>query len=55
MARKSIGKPRFYADVLQYIKAMGYAEDWTSGYKQLDPTSKYQYTANSISSLDFRA
>ena len=53
MARKSIGKPRFYADVLQYIKAMGYAEDWDSGYQQLDPTSRNQYTANAISTLDF--
>ena len=24
MARRSIGKPRFYADILQYLKALGY-------------------------------
>ena len=26
MAKRTIGKPRFYADVLQYLKALGYHE-----------------------------
>ena len=44
MARKTLGKPRFYADVLQYLKALGYyagsdsPELWT-----LDPTNNTEY------------
>ena len=44
MARKTLGKPRFYADILQYLKALGYydgsdtPELWT-----LDPTNNNQY------------
>ena len=29
MARRSIGKPRFYADILQYLKALGYYDGST--------------------------
>tara|TARA_R100001463_G_scaffold14310_1_gene37696 strand:+ start:2019 stop:3020 length:1002 start_codon:yes stop_codon:yes gene_type:complete len=45
MARKTLGKPRFYADILQYLKALGYydvsnnPELWT-----LDPTNDTKQT-----------
>jgi hypothetical protein len=44
MARRTIGKPRFYADVLQYLKVLGYHESndnpelWN-----LDPTNNNEY------------
>ena len=45
MARRTIGKPRFYADVLQYLKVLGYHESndnpelWN-----LDPTNNNEYS-----------
>ena len=44
MARRTIGKPRFYADVLQYLKVLGYHQSndnpelWN-----LDPTNNNEY------------
>ena len=45
MARRTIGKPRFYADVLQYLKVLGYHQSndnpelWN-----LDPTNNNEYS-----------
>ena len=49
MARKTLGKPRFYADILQYLKALGYyagsdsPELWT-----LDPTNNTEYASGDV-------
>tara|TARA_R100001594_G_scaffold62204_1_gene96494 strand:+ start:11161 stop:12279 length:1119 start_codon:yes stop_codon:yes gene_type:complete len=44
MARRSIGKPRFYADILQYIKALGYykGSDFQLGDNAYNNTNHFE-------------
>ena len=55
MARKTLGKPRFYADILQYLKALGYydgsdtPELWT-----LDPTNSTKPTVEPFNMSAFK-
>ena len=50
MARRKIGKPRFYADTLQYLKAIGYYDGSdTPELFTLDPTNSNIYSTGDFS------
>ena len=56
MARRSVGKPRFYADVLQYIKTVGkYDSSSNPELFNLNPSNNKDYTipANSTELYNF--
>ena len=47
MAKRSLGKPRFYADMLQYLKTLGYYDGSdTPELFNFDPTNAQEYELN---------
>ena len=47
MAKRSLGKPRFYADMLQYLKVLGYYDGSDKPELfNLDPTNAQEYELN---------
>ena len=47
MAKRSLGKPRFYADMLQYLKVLGYYDGSdTPELFNFDPTNAQEYELN---------
>ena len=57
MARRTLGKPRFYADILQYIKTIGkYDSSSNPEIFNMNPSNSQDYTipANSTEDYDFK-
>lgn len=53
MAKRTIGKPRFYADILQYLKALGYYGGSSEGSEDIWNMNPYQSTFIPSSTYSF--